>query len=115
MDSGMRIVTICGPYRYWHVMARVYRHLTNRGEIVLMPAGPKMTYNTADFYQWLHREKIMMSSYILVVDTDGVDAHIGEDTQREIDFAESEGIDVVYLSEYLVERRHLGLDVDDLL
>lgn len=92
-----KIVTICGPYRFWDLQIEEYRRLTNLGHIVLMPAGPGMDDHDVDFYRSLHFDKIGKSDFVYIVDGD--DGYVGQGTAEEIAFAKSIGVPIIRYSE----------------
>ena len=63
----MKIITICGSYKYKSEMISVYQQLTDLGYIVLFPAMGCEGHDKK-WYLELHTEKIAMSDAIFVVD-----------------------------------------------
>ena len=91
----MKIITICGSYKFKAIMIEVYKQLTDFGYIVLFPAMG-CTKHDKDWYLRLHYEKIAMSDAIFVVD---VNNYIGESTKAEIDKAIECSKKIIYYSD----------------
>lgn len=89
------IVTICGSMRFYDLMLKTAEAETAAGKIVLMPFVN--THNSDDdedlkaILDIMHREKIFMSSEILVVGN-----YIGESTESEIEYARMRRINIRY-------------------
>ena len=93
------IITICGSTRFKDLFYEVATKLTLEGWIVLMPH----VFGHVDHYEnfeeiksdldSLHLEKIRMSTAIYVLNKGG---YIGESTRREIEYAESRHIPIIY-------------------
>lgn len=90
----MKIITICGSYKFKATMIEVYKQLTELGFIVLFPAM-ECTKHDKDWYLRLHFKKIAMSDAIFVVD---VDKYVGESTKAEIGKAIEYSKKVIYYS-----------------
>ena len=90
----MKIITICGSYKYKSKMISVYKQLTDLGYIVLFPAMGCEGHDKK-WYLELHTEKIAMSDAIFVVD---VDCYVGESTRYEISKAEEFGKETIFYS-----------------
>ena len=95
----MKIITICGSYKFKSTMIEVYKQLTELGYIVLFPAM-ECTKHDKDWYLRLHFEKIAMSDAIFVVD---VNKYIGESTKAEISKAIEYSKKVIYYSDNKLE------------
>lgn len=102
-DSSNRekIITLCGSFKFAGAFKSERDRLTLEGNVVLMPAtfesGINMEDLSEDKIRHLHRihyRKIEMSDEIHIICPGG---YVGEDTQREIDYAESIGKKVVRL------------------
>ena len=81
----MKIITVCGSYKYFNIMKEVALDLELEGNCVLTPIDltkPKEFYSEEDFIMLgkMHKEKIRISDAILVVN---VDNYIGESTRSE--------------------------------
>ena len=94
----MKIITICGSYRYFNIMREVALDLELQGNPVLTPIDltkPVDAYSEEDFDMLgkMHKEKIKISDAIYVVNKDN---YIGNSTRSEIEFAKSLGKEVIY-------------------
>lgn len=100
----MKIITLCGSFKFKKEMAEVAELMTLAGNCVLTPT--ELTRDSKDDYteeearmiDLMHKEKIKLSDAVLVVNVGG---YIGKSTQSEIDFAEALGKEVVYYSELI--------------
>ncbi|WP_290235349.1 MULTISPECIES: DUF4406 domain-containing protein [Bacteroides] len=90
----MKIITICGSYKYKSEMISVYQQLTDLGYIVLFPAMGCEGHDKK-WYLELHTEKIAMSDAIFVVD---VNHYVGESTKYEISKADEFGKEIIFYS-----------------
>lgn len=93
------VVTLCGSMRFFPQMLQVAAELTTRGMIVISPfvvVDPEhqATSREKRALDELHRAKIRLAETIVVV-TDGA-YYVGESTQREIDYANQLGKEVVF-------------------
>ena len=98
----MKIITICGSYKYINEMKEAALDLELNGIVALTPIDltkPKEYYSDDDFNKLglMHKEKIRISDGILVVN---VDNYIGESTRSEIEFAKSLNKEVLYWSDF---------------
>ncbi len=94
------IVTLCGSTRFKDEYLEVMKKLTLEGKIVIIPG----VFGHADNFSWteeqkarldeLHLRKIDLSDGIYVINPQG---YIGENTRREIKYAESKGKKIEYL------------------
>lgn len=99
--SNPQIVCLCGSTRFRDLFIDVARDLTLKGEVVLAP----FVYSHADgtvlapgqkaSLDDLHRHKIAMSDYVLIVSDES--GYYGESTRNEIRYAESLGIPIEFL------------------
>ncbi len=99
------VVCICGSTRFEKETKEMAENLTLGGQIVLMvncwsmkdklhdPQTP-MAEQTKTMLDAIHKEKIRMSDYIIVMNVGG---YWGKSTQSEIDYAQKIGIPVKYL------------------
>ncbi len=99
----MKIITICGSYRFVKEIKEVAEKLELAGNCVLAPIDlvtrDESEY-TAEEYQLLgemHKEKIRLSDAIFVVN---VDNYIGTSTKNEIEFAKSLNKEVIYYTDF---------------
>ena len=97
------IITLCGSTRFYETFLEINNKLTAKGYIVLSIGVVKSKAVMLDksdpelekMLDALHREKILMSDSIFVIDFDG---YIGESTKGEIEFAEKYGKRICRLS-----------------
>ncbi len=94
----MKIITICGSYKYIDKIKEVAEKLALDGNCVITPIDitrPKDEYTKEEILQLgkMHKEKIKISDAINVVNVNG---YIGENTQSEIDLAKELGKEIVY-------------------
>ena len=97
-----KVITLCGSHKFEDAFRRVKRDLTMLGYIVIDPYifNQDMEYersfvkNNKDLLASIHEKRILMSDGIYVVNTYG---YIGEDTEREIQFAIQNGKFVMWL------------------
>lgn len=102
------IVTLCGSTRFVEHFNYWRKQLTLKGEIVLgielvIPQTHQQDPQYNDYtikmmLDELHKRKIDLSDYILVLNVAG---YIGESTRSEIDYAKSIGVKVEYLEDLL--------------
>lgn len=95
------VVCLCGSTKFKDEFIKQNFIKTMRGEIVLTVGffrHSDETYKCSDeekiALDILHKEKILLSDYIFVINVGG---YIGKSTQTEIDFAEKNNIPVIYL------------------
>lgn len=97
----MKIITLCGSYKFKSEMTKLAEELTLEDNCVLTPIA--LTRSSQDVYtaeeistlKAMHKEKIRLSDAIFVVNVDG---YIGNSTRREIEYAQALGKDVWYYS-----------------
>ena len=93
------VVTVCGSTRFAEETKKIIRTLTLENHVVHSVGtfshaeGVELDEQTKAMLDHLHLRKISSSSWIYVVNVGG---YIGESTSREIAFAESLGLPVVY-------------------
>lgn len=97
----MKVVTICGSYKYQKEIKIVAEKLAFDGYCVITPidlTGPKEAYSKEQLIQLglMHKEKIRISDAIFVVNVDG---YIGDNTQSEIDLAKELGKEIMYYTD----------------
>lgn len=103
-EKKPKVVTLCGSTRFVEYFNEYRMKLTLQGEIVLgielvVPQTHQQDpqhsdYETKIMLDELHKRKIDISDYILVLNVGG---YIGDSTRGEIEYAESTGKPVVYL------------------
>ena len=100
----MKIMTVCGSYRFKKEMAEVAEKMTLSGNCVLMPneltrlSKDDYTEEEALMINKMHKEKIKLADAIIVVDVEG---YIGNSTKKEIEFAKELGKDILYYSDLI--------------
>lgn len=101
----MKIITVCGSYKFKKEMAEITEKMTLKGNCMLTPnelaKSDKNDYTQEEalMIDKMHKEKIKLSDAILVVN---VNNHIGSSTKSEIEFAKSLDKEVMYYTD-LVE------------
>ena len=95
----MKVITVCGSYKFKKEMVDIAEKLTLAGNCVLMPNELSRS-NKDDYSQEealmidkMHKEKIKLSDAILVVNVDG---YIGSSTKSEIEYAKSLNKEIIY-------------------
>lgn len=97
------VITLCGSTRFYKTFDYVCYQLTLNDYAVFTIGTmlnkdtqlPEITQKTKDMFDKLHREKILMSDVIFVVDPNG---YTGEQTKAEIDFAKIHDRKIYYYS-----------------
>lgn len=96
-----KVVTLCGSTKFKDQYMATAKECTLKGEIVLMcnlfgHSGDDIVWTDGikEMLDDIHKEKILMSDYIFVLNVGG---YIGESTRSEIEFAHSLGKEVKYL------------------
>lgn len=98
----MKIITICGSFKYKNEMSIAAEQLTLSGNCVLTPNEltrpnkESYTEDEAKMIDKMHKEKIKISDAILVIDVNG---YIGSSTKSEIEYAKSLNKEIIYYSE----------------
>ncbi len=100
----MKIITICGSYKFKKEMAEIAEEMTLKGNCVIMPNELTKT-NKEDYTKEeilmidkMHKEKIKISDAILVVD---VNWYIGNSTKSEIEYAKSLNKEILYYTDLI--------------
>ena len=103
MQSGYKVVTLCGSTRFKDDFIRVQEELTLRGHIVISVGmfgdeGKKyedaLTGDVKSMLDDMHKRKIDMADEIYVINKDG---YIGSSTKNEIEYAAKAGKKISYL------------------
>jgi hypothetical protein len=95
-----KIVTLCGSTKFKEDFERINKEFTLKGYIVLAPAvfihsGDKeITDEQKEELDKLHKKKIDMSDLVYVINKNG---YIGTSTGKEIIYATSQGINIIYM------------------
>ena len=101
MDNH-KIITLCGSTKFKNKFEEINMKLTLEGKIILLPGCYVHTNNIIitdiqkEKLDLLHKEKILMSDCIYVINEDN---YIGSSTKSEIEFAITNNIPVYYLQE----------------
>ena len=98
----MKVITICGSYKFKKEMINIAEKLTLEGNCVLMPN--ELSRNSKDDYTLeealmidkMHKEKIKLSDSILVVNVNG---YIGSSTKSEIEYAKNLNKEIMYYTD----------------
>ena len=100
----MRIITVCGSFKFKDEMMKVAEQLELTGNVALIPIFPlnnninAFTEKELTMLGKMHKEKIKLSDAILVVN---VNSYIGNSTKSEIDVAESLNKEIVYYTDLI--------------
>ncbi|WP_413479825.1 hypothetical protein [Carnobacterium maltaromaticum] len=100
----MRIITVCGSFKFKDEMMKVAEQLELTGNVALIPIFPlnnninAFTEKELTMLGKMHKEKIKLSDAILVVN---VNSYIGKNTKSEIEFAESLNKEIVYYTDLI--------------
>lgn len=98
----MKIITVCGSYKFKKEMIEITEEFTLKGNCMLMPnelTRPNKeayTKNEVEMIDKMHKEKIKISDAILVVNVGG---YIGNSTKSEIEYAKSLNKEVLYYTD----------------
>lgn len=98
----MKIITVCGSYKFQKEMLEITEKLALQGNCMLTPI--ELTKKNKEFYTEdelkllgkMHKEKIKISDAILVVN---VDDYIGKSTASEIEYAQSLDKEIMYYTD----------------
>lgn len=100
----MRIITVCGSFKFKDEMMKTAEQLELTGNVALIPIFP-LNNNINAFTEEelimlgkMHKEKIKLSDAILVVN---VNSYIGNSTKSEIEFAESLNKEIIYYTDLI--------------
>ena len=100
----MKIITVCGSYKFKKEMVEITEKLALEGNCMLTPI--ELTKSGKDAYteeealmlDKMHKEKIRISDAILVVN---IDEYIGNSTKSEIEFAKSLNKEILYFTDLM--------------
>ena len=98
----MKIITLCGSYKFKDEMAEVAEIMTLAGNCVLtqneLTRDSKDDYSEAEarMIDMMHKEKIKLSDAIVVVNVGG---YVGNSTQSEITFAKKLNKEIMYYTD----------------
>ena len=100
----MKIITVCGSYKFKKEMIEITEEMTLKGNCMLTPnelaKSNKEDYTPEEalMIDKMHKEKIKISDAILVVNVDG---YIGSSTKSEIEFAQKLNKEVIYYTDII--------------
>lgn len=100
----MKIITICGSYKFKKEMVEITEKMTLQGNCMLTPielAKPNKEAYTEDealIIDKMHKEKIKLSDAILVVNVNG---YIGNSTKSEIEYAKLLNKEILYYTDLI--------------
>lgn len=100
----MKIITICGSYKFKKEMVEIAEMMTLKGNCVLMPnelSRPNKesyTKEEATIIDKMHKEKIKISDAILVVNLNN---YIGSSTKKEIEYASKHNKEIIYYTDII--------------
>ncbi|MBP3702015.1 MAG: hypothetical protein J6I64_08990 [Lachnospiraceae bacterium] len=101
----MKIITVCGSYRFQKEMKEITERLALQGNCMITPI--ELTQPSKDAYSEkerallakMHRKKIDLADAILVVNVGG---YIGTSTKIEIEYAESQQKEILYYTDWIL-------------
>lgn len=103
MVGKYKVITICGSTRFKEQFLEVQKRLTLAGNIVISVGlfghsgdAEVWTPGTKEMLDDMHKRKIDMADAIYVINVGG---YIGESTRSEIEYARSQGKEVLFLEE----------------
>lgn len=104
----MKIITVCGSYKFKKEMIEITEIMTLKGNCMLTPN--ELTSSSKDAYtkeeiqmiDQMHKEKIKISDAILVVDVGG---YIGSSTKSEIEYAKSLNKEIIYYTDLVKKTK----------
>lgn len=105
----MKIITLCGSYKFKSEMTKVAEELTLKGNSVLTPidltrSGQKAyTAEEISTLKAMHKEKIRLSDAIFVINVDG---YIGDSTSSEIEYARALGKEILFCNKCFHSNRN---------
>lgn len=100
MTVEIKVITVCGSYRFKKEMSEIAEKLTLEGNCVLTPIelskSDKESYTEKEalIIDKMHKEKIRLSDAIYVVNIGG---YIGKSTRAEIEYARALNKEILYL------------------
>lgn len=104
----MKIITVCGSYKFKKEMIEITEIMTLKGNCMLTPN--ELTSSSKDAYtkeeiqmiDQMHKEKIKISDAILVVDVGG---YIGSSTKSEIEYAKNLNKEIIYYTDLVKKTK----------
>ncbi len=103
----MKVITICGSFKFRREMIEVAEQMTLKGNCILMPNDlsrpnkESYTEEEAIIIDQMHKEKIKLSDSILVLNKDN---YIGNSTKSEIEYAKSLNKEIIYYTDIIEEK-----------
>ena len=103
----MKIITICGSYKFKKEMIEIAEIMTLKENCVLLPNElsrtnkESYTEEEASIIDKMHKEKIKISDAILVVD---INNYIGRSTKEEIEYAKNLNKEIIYYTDIINKR-----------
>ncbi|MBQ9791843.1 MAG: hypothetical protein IJW28_04570 [Clostridia bacterium] len=97
----MKIITICGSFKFKNEMMKVAEYYSLQGNVVILPNFPireNYTKEEIQLFGDMHKEKIKLSDSVVIVN---VDNYIGLATKTEIDLAKSLNKEIIYYTEII--------------
>lgn len=100
----MKIITVCGSYKFKNEMIEVTEKMALKGNCMITPielSKPNKEAYTQDeaiMLGKMHKEKIKLSDAILVVNVNG---YIGDSTNSEIEYAKSLNKEILYYTDLM--------------
>lgn len=100
----MKIITVCGSYKFKKEMMEITEKMTLKGNCMLTPIEltkpNKEAYSEEEalIIDKMHKEKIKLSDSILVVN---VNSYIGNSTNSEIEYAKSLNKEILYYTDLM--------------
>ncbi len=100
----MKVITVCGSYKFKKNMMEITEKMTLKGNCMLTPIEltkpnkEAYTEEEALMIDKMHKEKIKLSNAILVVNING---YIGNSTKGEIEFAKSLNKEIIYYTDLI--------------
>lgn len=100
----MRVITICGSYKFKEEMMQITEKMALNGNCMLTPI--ELTRENKESYtdeealiiDKMHKEKIKLSDAILVVNVNG---YIGNSTRSEIEYAKSLNKEILFYTDMI--------------
>lgn len=103
MVGKYKVITLCGSTRFKEQFLEAQKRLTLEGNIIISVglfghSGDDEVWipGTKEMLDDMHRRKIDMADAIFVINVGG---YIGESTKSEIEYARSQGKEVLFLEE----------------
>lgn len=103
MVGKYKVITLCGSTKFKEQFLEVQKRLTLEGNIVISVGlfghsgdAEVWTPGTKEMLDDMHKRKIDMADAIFVINVGG---YIGESTKSEVEYARSQGKEVLFLEE----------------